>query len=88
MSFQITIRPRVSETDMLGHINNVAVVAWLEEGRSYMIRQFVRHWDELPPFVLARIEVDYLEQIFFGREVIVRSWVEMRRSTPTCWLSS
>jgi acyl-CoA thioester hydrolase len=76
MSYAISIRPRVSETDMMGHINNVAVIAWLEEGRSYMIRQFVRQWDELPPFVLARIEVDYKEQIFFGREVQVRSWVE------------
>jgi hypothetical protein len=36
MPFEISIRPRVSETDMLGHINNVAVMAWFEEGRSYV----------------------------------------------------
>ena len=76
MTYEISIRPRVSETDMLGHINNVSVIAWLEEGRSYMMRQFVRQWDDLPPFVIARLEVDYQAQIFFGMEVTVRSWVE------------
>jgi acyl-CoA thioester hydrolase len=76
MSYEISIRPRVSETDLMGHINNVAVIAWLEEGRSYMMRQFVQKWDDLPPFVLARLEVDYKAQMFFGVEVRVRSWVE------------
>lgn len=76
MAFEITIRPRVSETDMIGHINNVAVVAWLEEGRSYMIREFALDHGRLPPFVLARLEVDYRQQIHFGSEIRVITSVE------------
>ena len=76
MRYEISIRPRVSETDMLGHINNVAVVAWLEEGRSYMVREALGAFPQLPPFVLARIEVDYKAQLYFGEEAQVWSGVE------------
>jgi acyl-CoA thioester hydrolase len=77
MRFEIGIRPRVSETDMLGHINNVAVVAWFEEGRSYMVREALGGAEvRLPPFVLARIEIDFAAQLFFGHETRVSSAVE------------
>jgi acyl-CoA thioester hydrolase len=76
MRYEITIRPRISETDLLGHINNVAVVAWLEEGRSYMVREALGAFAQLPPFILARIEIDYRAQLFFGEEVQVCSGVE------------
>ena len=76
MRYEISIRPRVSETDMLGHINNVAVVAWLEEGRSYMMREALGKVPKMPPFVLARIEIDYRAQLFYGEEAQVWSGVE------------
>ena len=81
MRYEISIRPRVSETDMLGHINNVAVVAWLEEGRSYMVREALGAFDKLPPFVLARIEIDYKAQLYFGEEAGVWSGVERMGNT-------
>ena len=76
MHFEITLRPRVSETDMLGHINNVAVMGWFEEGRSYMVREALGKPPRLPPFVLARMETDFRRQLFFGEEARVRSCVE------------
>jgi acyl-CoA thioester hydrolase len=76
MAFEISIRPRISETDMMGHINNVAVVAWFEEGRTYLTRQFLPVLEGLPPFILARIEIDYRAQIYFGDEVLIRTGVE------------
>ena len=80
MAFEISLRPRVSETDMIGHINNVSVVAWLEEGRSYMVRDMFRDAapapGRRPPFILRRIEVDYRAQMQFGAEVRVISAVE------------
>jgi acyl-CoA thioester hydrolase len=81
MRYEISIRPRVSETDMLGHINNVAVVAWLEEGRSYMVREALGAFAKLPPFVLARIEIDYKAQLYFGEEAQVWSGVERLGNT-------
>ena len=76
MRYEISIRPRVSETDMLGHINNVAVVAWLEEGRSYMVREALGALAQLPPFLLVRLEIDYRAQLYFGEEVQIWSGVE------------
>ena len=81
MPFEISIRPRVSETDMLGHINNVAVMAWFEEGRSYMVREALGKAPRLPPFVLARMETDFRDQLFFGEEACVRSGVERLGNT-------
>jgi acyl-CoA thioester hydrolase len=81
MAFEISIRPRVSETDMLGHINNVAVMAWFEEGRSYMVREALGKAPRLPPFVLARMETDFRNQLFFGEEACVRSSVERLGNT-------
>ena len=76
MHFELSIRPRMSETDMLGHINNVSVTGWFEEGRSYMVREALARPPRLPPFVLARMEIDYRDQMFFGEEARVRSHVE------------
>jgi acyl-CoA thioester hydrolase len=81
MRYEISIRPRVSETDMLGHINNVAVVAWLEEGRSYMVREALEKTPQMPPFVLARLEIDYRAQLYFGEEVQVWSGTERLGNT-------
>jgi acyl-CoA thioester hydrolase len=76
MRYEISIRPRVSETDMLGHINNVAVMGWFEEGRSYMVREALGKQRRLPPFVLARMETDFKDQLFFGEEARVHTGVE------------
>jgi acyl-CoA thioester hydrolase len=81
MRYEISIRPRVSETDMLGHINNVALMAWFEEGRSYMVREALGKPPRLPPFVLARMETDFRDQIFFGEEARVSSEVERLGNT-------
>ena len=76
MGFSISIRPRVSDTDMLGHINNVAVVAWLEEGRTYLMRQFLDPQRPTPAFVVARLEIDYKAELHFGHEITVDTTVE------------
>ena len=81
MHYEISIRPRVSETDMLGHINNVAVMAWFEEGRSYMVREALGKAPRLPPFVLARMETDFRGQLFFGEEARIQSGVERLGNT-------
>jgi acyl-CoA thioester hydrolase len=81
MHYEISIRPRVSETDMLGHINNVALMGWFEEGRSYMVREALGKPPRMPPFVLARMETDFRHQLFFGEEARVRTDVERLGNT-------
>ena len=81
MRYDISIRPRVSETDMLGHVNNVAVVAWFEEGRSYMVREALAGEWRMPPFVIVRLEIDYGAQLYFGEAVQVETGVERLGNT-------
>ena len=70
------IIPRASETDAAGHINNTVVPIWLEAGRREIFRMFTPDLDFAKwRMALVNINVDYLEQIFYQREVEVRTWV-------------
>lgn len=64
----ITLTPRFSETDALGHINNTAVTPWLEAGRV----DFYRNTADLHVrTALAKLEMNYLKEITFGEDVVV-----------------
>lgn len=69
-----TVTPRFGEIDGLGHINNNVVPTWFEAARNPFFRFFnpdldLRHWD----LILARFEVDFLNQMFYGKDVEIRS---------------
>lgn len=71
-----TISPRFAETDALGHINNNVLPVWFEEGRREIFKaihpeQTIQNW----PLVVARIEVDFIAQIYVGTDVIIQSGV-------------
>ena len=71
------IVPRVSETDGAGHINNVFVPAWFEAGRREIFRILnpdlgFADWHA----VLASIQVDYLDQIYYQQHAEVRTRVD------------
>ncbi len=71
-----SIIPRASETDAAGHINNTVVPIWLEAGRREIFRLFTPDLDFAKwRMALVNINIDYLAQIFFQREVEVRTWV-------------
>lgn len=75
--FELTIEPRFSETDALGHINNTVIPIWFEQGRTPIFRMFVPNLDVSRwSLVLARIEIDYLREIFYGTSVEIRTGVE------------
>ncbi|MCO4754151.1 MAG: acyl-CoA thioesterase [Bacteriovoracaceae bacterium] len=74
---QLKIFPRFNDTDALGHINNASIVSWFEEARRSLFEVFV---PELNPkkwnLIIARVEVDYLAQGEFQKEVLVNTWLE------------
>jgi len=75
--FKLTIQPRVSETDGMGHINNTCVPVWLEAGRENIFRIFnpdlsFADWR----CVVVNLNIDYIKEIFYGREVEVHTWVK------------
>lgn len=69
-----TITPRFGDIDGLGHVNNNVVPMWFETARNPFFRYFnpdldLKKWD----LILARFEVDFLNQLYYGKNVEIRS---------------
>lgn len=73
MYIETHLIPRFSDTDSAGHINNVAVAAWLEVGRVDFNRNHVR---DLAPRMMRRVEIDYDREMTFEEDAIIRTGVE------------
>ena len=71
------IVPRVSETDGVGHINNVFVPIWFEAGRREIFRIFSPNLDFINwKLALVKVTVEYLDQLYLAEDVDVRTGVE------------
>lgn len=73
-SEKITIR--FSDTDALGHVNNTMVPIWFEGARNPVFRLFtpemdINNW----PLILAKIDVNFEAQIYFGEDAEVRTYL-------------
>ena len=74
--FSWIITPRFGDIDGLGHVNNNIVPMWFETARNPFFRFFnpeldLKRWD----LILVRFEVDFLNQMYYGVDVEVRSWI-------------
>lgn len=74
--FSELITPRFSDTDALGHINNTMVPIWFEGARDPVFKWFMpelnlKEWN----LILAKIEVEFHSQMFYGVELEVRTYV-------------
>ena len=61
---------RFSDTDMIGHVNNVAFAALMESGRTNFTRSGVI--ENLPgdvQVVMRRIELDYIAELHWPAEI-------------------
>ncbi|MCG8671511.1 MAG: acyl-CoA thioesterase [Pseudomonadales bacterium] len=74
--FSIDINPRFCDTDAMGHINNTVYPVWFLEGRESILRIFTPSLstDEVS-LVLAKLEIEYLGEVFFGKTVEVKTYV-------------
>jgi acyl-CoA thioester hydrolase len=73
-AFWYSEKIRFSDTDMIGHVNNVAFAALIESGRVGFTRSGVL--DGLPAgllVVMARIELDYRAELHWPAEVDIGS---------------
>jgi acyl-CoA thioester hydrolase len=71
------IEPRVSETDGVGHINNTTIPIWFEAARNPLFKLFTPDSSfEKWRMIIINMNVDYLQQIYFGRDVEVFTWVK------------
>lgn len=71
---------RFSDTDMLGHVNNVAVAAYFEAGRCELFYKLMaegglveRGKEAKIDFVLARAAIDFKKEFFYPGTVEVGS---------------
>ena len=74
--FNDFIMPRFSDTDALGHISNTALPHWFESSRHHIFKIFsadldVNNW----PLILAKVEIDFHAQLYYGEEVDVRTFI-------------
>ncbi|OUX43513.1 thioesterase [bacterium TMED277] len=75
--FVTNITPRVSETDGVGHINNVFIPIWFEAGRREIFRIFSPNLDfKNWRLALVKVEVEYVDQIYLANDVKIRTGIE------------
>ena len=71
-----TEKIRFSDTDMIGHVNNVAFAALLESGRTaYAHAKLFPHMQPGLMGVMARIEIDYRRELHWPGSVDIGSRV-------------
>jgi len=71
------VQPRFAETDALGHINNAVLPVWFEQARTPIFELFIPSLDVKKwTLILAKIEVEFIKEIFYGADIEVRSFIE------------
>ena len=75
--FLMTVEPRFVETDALGHINNTVLPVWFEQARTPIFKFFtpslaIEEWE----LILAKIEVSFLHQIYYGQDVQIKTFIQ------------
>jgi len=72
------VQLRWSDPDSYGHVNHARALSLLEDARLAVAATAPRSEPgRLPDIILARLEVDYLRQLYYrvGEILTVRSWV-------------
>lgn len=74
--FKKIIEPKISDTDAIGHINNVALPAWFEWARNPLFKLFMpeidfKRWNIL----LAKLEINFEAQLFFEPPIEIRTFI-------------
>lgn len=78
MQHEHLVQLRWSDPDSYGHVNHARVLSLLEDARLTMgLDAPGVAAGRQPDMILARLEVDYLRQVYYrvGERLCVRSWV-------------
>lgn len=82
------IKVRFSETDLLGHINNVSYFTYLEAARIDFLEQIgLKISTEKYVFILASAKCDFIQQGYFGQTLKINTSVS-RMGTKSLVLTS
>ncbi len=75
---KITVTPQFSDLDGLRHVNNNIIGRWFELGRNDLFKLFTPDLEvthEKWKLIMLRSEYDFLEQIFYGHDVEIRTYI-------------
>lgn len=64
---------RLSETDMLGIVNNANFFTYMEEGRMDYINKLNVEYGDNEAFIVARTACDYIQQGLHGQTLLVET---------------
>lgn len=81
--FEASIKPRFSETDMRGHINNTVIPVWLADGRAALFREEL---GSKVPTMVVNLNVDFSRELHWGVLVTVRTAVTRIGNSSICFL--
>jgi acyl-CoA thioester hydrolase len=73
MVHRTELQMRFSDTDALGHVNNIAFASYAETGRVDSLK---RLGHSVTSLILANVTIDYRRQISFGESLHIDTWVE------------
>jgi len=74
---RVPVQRRLSDVDILGHVNNVVYYDYVQEARFRLLNHLGRETVEAAPIVVARQELDYIAPLPGGVEpVIVETWID------------
>lgn len=74
-SHWVTDTVRFSDTDMAGHVNNVAVATYVETGRLAFVHEVTADREPGDGFILGHLSVSYRKESHYPGEVRVGSRV-------------
>ena len=67
---------RFYETDALAHVSNTVLAGWFEAARMPVFKLFTPELDlQNWPLILARYNIDFHRQIFYGKDVTVKTGI-------------
>lgn len=71
------VQLRWSDPDSYGHVNHARALSLLEDARLAWAAGIGSGEGRQPDVILARLEVDYLRQLYYraGERLCVRSWI-------------
>lgn len=82
------VKVRLSETDQLGHINNVSYFIYLEEARLHFLQSHGLDFEKNDQvFLLASVSCDFIRQGYFGQKFHIDTVVS-RVGTKSLTLTS
>ena len=75
--YETVITPRVSETDLVGHINNTTLPVWFEAARAPIFDLFNPNQDYGNwKMIIVKSTLEFQRQIYYGKNVVVKTWVK------------